>query len=643
MKKAVFFLAAAMIGLAASAQQTTVFAETFENVSVDEQGVSLTLPTGWTNYGDNLENNSRYSSSVLGKSWFVAQNFFNSGKCAGSISWTDQATPCDRWLVTPSITLPQGRNTLLFTFYGSQYNERFLVLVSTATNAKEDFTDTLVVDYPATSGMKMFDLDEYAGQTIHVAFINNTTDGLAMAIDDVMVLNNMNDNGAEMLGAMCDRYITPGNSTNIYAVIENTGHEPMTSVTIEYTVGTNAPETRNITGISVAPFSYYVDTLTTTYSTVGSVPVDIVMTSVNGDANFVGTETSTQTVFAVYNPADAAQREAALLEHFTTAQCQFCPGGHRSLAASVTGIEDKVVWVAHHVGFGTDAMTLDESEQIANAFSVSGAPQIMINRDINYTLVDEGEEPTVSGYIGNEAYDKDRLQRAAAEPAFATIHIGNINFDESSRQLSIEVSGSLAIETAEIPNVTVWITEDSIIGAQVERSGNSQIHHTDYQHDHVLRGLVTPIWGDAEAISSNAKGTTFSKTYTYTVPASWKINKCRVVAFVNDMGNTATSRTILAATKSGFLHAGSQNSIASVEPSVEVSAYPNPAAEKAVITAGATIRGIEVVNTLGQTVMVDNSLNCDFVELNVADMEAGVYFVTVRTDGGNATERLVVK
>ena len=122
-----------MIGLAASAQQTTVFAETFENVSVDEQGISLTLPTGWTNYGDNLENNSRYSSSVLGKSWFVAQNFFNSGKCAGSISWTDQATPCDRWLVTPSITLPQGRNTLLFTFYGSQYNERFVVLVSTAT------------------------------------------------------------------------------------------------------------------------------------------------------------------------------------------------------------------------------------------------------------------------------------------------------------------------------------------------------------------------------------------------------------------------------------------------------------------------------------------------------------------------------
>ena len=640
MKKAVFFLAAAMIGLAASAQQTTVFAETFENVTVDNQGVSLTMPTGWTTYGDNLENNSRYSSSVLGKSWFVAQNFFNSGKCAGSISWTDQATPCDRWLVTPSITLPQGRNTLLFTFYGSQYNERFLLLVSTATSAKEDFTDTLVLDYPATSGMKMFDLDEYAGQTIHFAFINNTTDGLAMAIDNVMVLNNMNDNGAEMLGSLCDRYVTAGSSTNIYAVIENTGHEPMTSMTIEYTVGTNAPETRNITGISVAPFSYYVDTLTTTYSTVGSVPVDIIMTSVNGDANFAGTETSTQTVFAVYNPEDAAQREAALLEHFTTAQCQYCPGGHRSLVASVTGIEDKVVWVAHHVGFGTDAMTLDESELIANAFSVSGAPSIMINRDINYTLVDEGEEPTVAGYIGNEAYDKSRLQRAAAEPAFATIHIGNINFDESRRQLSIEVSGSLAIETAEIPNVTVWITEDSIIGAQVE-AGVGQ--HTDYQHDHVLRGLVTPIWGDDAAISSNAQGTTFNKTYTYTVPASWKLNKCRVVAFVNDMGNTATSRTILAATKSDYLHAGSQNSISSVEPSVEVSAYPNPAAEKAVITAGATIRGIEVVNTLGQTVMVDNSLNCDFVELNVADMEAGVYFVTVRTDGGNATERLVVK
>lgn len=75
---------------------------------------------------------------------------------------------------------------------------------------------------------------------------------------------------------------------------------------------------------------------------------------------------------------------------------------------------------------------------------------------------------------------------------------------------------------------------------------------------------------------------------------------------------------------------------------VNVTAYPNPASTMATINAGSMIRNIEVVNSLGQKVYGQQNVNSESFNLNVSGLASGLYFVTVTTDRGIATERLSV-
>ena len=179
--------------------------------------------------------------------------------------------------------------------------------------------------------------------------------------------------------------------------------------------------------------------------------------------------------------------------------------------------------------------------------------------------------------------------------------------------------------------LTVYITEDSLIGTQSGATGN-------YRHDHVLRAVITDYWGDA--LTSTNANDTYSKHYTYTLPATWNYGKCRLTAFVNMYSNSFSNRKVLNATKSGFF---TENlGIEDVKPAISVKMWPNPVAEMAFVEAESTIRSYEVVNALGQRVMGAEHVNASALELNVSGLAAGVYFVSVTTDNGVSTERLSV-
>jgi hypothetical protein len=45
---------------------------------------------------------------------------------------------------------------------------------------------------------------------------------------------------------------------------------------------------------------------------------------------------------------------------------------------------------------------------------------------------------------------------------------------------------------------------------------------------------------------------------------------------------------------------------------------------------------------MGRKVMAQENVNADILELNVSALAAGIYFVTITTDNGTATQRLNV-
>lgn len=594
-----------------------------------------TFPVGWTTYADNVANYSQYAD--FGQSWSVYDFGWLGDGSAICLTYTNSTTACDRWLVTPQLVMPAtGDFKLKFDVYGSQYSEKLAVLVSTTGNAKTDFTQAVMPQTTLAAGANtmLFDLSAYVGQSIYIAFRCTTTDGMYTLVDNVTVSADMPAAGISYTDGMVQGFAPMGTNFSFYTMVRNEGTTPMTSYTLTYTVNGTA-QTRNVTGINVAPFAYYVDTVTISHPTAEAVTIALTVSAPNGVADPDASDNSGSLSLSVYDPSTVAER-TTLLDHFTTAVCPNCPSAHTRLGAVMENIDaNRVAWVAHHVGYGTDNMTL--AEDAANT-GVMGfyngtstfAPAMLLDRDTENV---PGEyNGMVGGITTNAATLQNQFSNAISKPAFVTVGLENITYDASTRQVSFDVNGMFKSSLTGTINLTVYITEDSIMGTQSGATGN-------YRHDHVLRGVVTSYWGDA--LTSTNANDTYSKHYTYTLPATWNYKKCRLIAFVNNHSNSVTERKVLNATKSAFLTAG-QVGIEDVKPAISVKMWPNPVAEMAFVEAESTIRSYSVVNSVGQVVESRENVNASALELNVSNYAAGVYFVSVTTDNGVSTERLSV-
>lgn len=633
MKKTFVLAVALAVAFGAAAQN--IFFENFDTLPMSGS-VGTTMPTGWTTYADNYTNHDPYN--VFNKSWSIYSILgAGYGKSAISASYISENANVDRWLITPQINVDDAGYNLTFLVAKTSNNEHLIVLGSSDSTEKADFTDTLADIIPANGlNTHLVNLDRYEGQSVYIAFVNRGRSG-AVVLDNVSI-DRTPDNSLAFHTIKGTRYVQTGDSASIFTTVVNTGSDTLRSYDIEYSVNGTAT-VKHIAGVAVLPYEYHTDTLQLDSQTPSRYDVSVMLRNPNGEQDPDSTDNSGAIAVAVYDLNATTSRNATLLEHYTTAQCNNCPAGHESLRQSTATIEDKVVWVSHHVGFGTDDMTLSASNEPADAFGVSGAPMITIDRNIDFSVGEGQSTPTVAGFIANASHDRNRLQTAAAQPAFVSLTLDSVAYDTASRELSVELSGALAIDLAEAPRLSVWITEDSIIGRQMTPSGIV----SDYRHDHVLRGLVTGIWGTAEPFDTLGAGGVYAATYTYTLPAGWRAERCRVVAFVADNGPAVTERTVLNAVKSDYLcEAPATSGIAAVA-TAKATAHPNPATTTVRLTAGSTILGYTLVNSVGQTVAQSDAMAVDFVDLDVSELPAGLYIATLRTAAGTTSCKTMKK
>lgn len=638
MKKALLFLAAALtIGMAAKAQ--TAFSEDFQ---------SGTLPTGWTTIADELVNYNSNPYNQFGQSWEVTQVSEDGNYAAISISYTDpEGNDCDRWLITPAITVPSSGYFLTANIWGrsTSYPEKVKVMISTTGTNKTDFTQVLDVVMDGTTYSNdwnpvMVNLDSYAGQNIYIAFVNHG-DGFYTFVDDVKV-KIVPANGISAVSASAPIWTAQNSNANVSLTVRNTGSAALAAFDVTYTVNGGDEQTLNVTGVDVAPFTNYTYTFPVQMTTLGVALVNITVSNPNNDTDADESDNSTSCETNVYDPATTTQR-TSLLEHFTTAKCQYCPGGHERLEQAMNGFEDRICWVAHHVGFNTDDMTISESNQIMNLYNTTGtwAPAMTLDRNGDFAI--GAEEGGVVGNVGDVSDIVAQFTDATSTPAYVTVELSNLNYDPQSRQLSVTVSGSFVSDfDGTEPRLSLYITQDGIYGVQADAATQSYIQH--YEHNHVIRACVSNVWGDQNVFTSTTAGSTYSKTYTYTLPTKFSANKCRLIAFVNDYGPDMMHRTVANATKSGYLMTGDDptTGIGDVQAGMEVITYPNPTTEMVYVTAEGAIRSFEMVDAMGRKVMGQENLNSDILELNVRSLAAGIYFITITTDRGTAVQRVSV-
>jgi hypothetical protein len=197
-----------------------------------------------------------------------------------------------------------------------------------------------------------------------------------------------------------------------------------------------------------------------------------------------------------------------ILEEFTGRGCGYCTDGHR-IANQIMAANPGRVWAINvHAGgyayttypnFNTTASTT-----IMGGFSVSGFPSGVVNRTTS-AAIDRGQWNGQATTQLNQASECNVAGIVRVNPGtrIATITVevyytGNSSVDENY--------------------LTVAMLQDSILGSQSDY-GNynpTQWLNGQYVHMHVLRDMVTPIWG--EAIAPTTAGTLITKTYEYPIP-----------------------------------------------------------------------------------------------------------------------------
>ena len=145
----------------------------------------------------------------------------------------------------------------------------------------------------------------------------------------------------------------------------------------------------------------------------------------------------------------------------------------------------------------------------------------------------------VPGILGN------LIAQDIASAAFATVDIA-AEYDEQTRQLSVDVSGDLSPDAEAMFGdiaVTVLLTEDNVTAAQriINPADNRETTNARYVHNHVLRQYVTSPIGDVVPMADNR----YTGHFTTTLSDNWKAEDVKVVAFVTRAADAVTDDNVL--------------------------------------------------------------------------------------------------
>jgi len=220
--------------------------------------------------------------------------------CAISVSWFNPFGQADDWMVTPGITIPSSTSPISLQFdalgYEAAYSDGVEVYVSTTGATPSDFTGiALYNSTPTTPGpnpvggendvwtTRSVDLTSFVGQTIYIAFRNNSNDMNMLGIDNIVVSELLDDN-AELVSANIDAVIAGNRTVDIS--IKNIGATNITSLNLEWDFNGGATTPVNITGINLTAGQTHTETVSLgSLSIGGPYPFNSTVTLVNGNAD----------------------------------------------------------------------------------------------------------------------------------------------------------------------------------------------------------------------------------------------------------------------------------------------------------------------------------------------------------------------
>lgn len=218
-----------------------------------------------------------------------------------------------------------------------------------------------------------------------------------------------------------------------------------------------------------------------------------------------------------------------LIEEFTGVRCPNCPQGSAEIANLLAIYKENLIPVSIHAGVFTEPLPetrqdfrTDEGTALEPYLGTPlGYPSAVVDRT------------AFSGSAGLQSFKSQWAgfiqQDLAVAPPLA-INLAT-NFNATTRQLELDMTILPSKTLSGEHRFSIMLTEDHIIDAQI----NGAVHLDDYDHEHVLRDMLTKYDG-AEISENLTAGVPISRHFSFTVPTNWKAENCHVVAFVHHGG-----------------------------------------------------------------------------------------------------------
>lgn len=613
-----------------------VFSENFEGVALSS-GVG-NVPSGWTLHNVDGRTPATSVNFMGSDAWKVRS--VNGTKAAVSTSWYSPAGASDDWMVTPAITIPASGNIFLkFKEFAPDpnYPDGYQVYISTTGTAVADFTGSAALTVNGANSAelttKLVDLSAYYGQTIYIAFRNNSNDRFLLYIDDVEVLDLPNYD-AKLEYITLPRYGVINTNSNLVLRVNNLGAQTITSLNVDWNDGTAHSAT--ISGLNITPGNSANVTHTTpvNYSTIEEKTINISIDQVNGNADANPADNTGSTLF---NSTSSAPARAVVIEEGTGTWCGWCPRGAVAMEYMYNNYASQgFIGIAVH---NQDPMMVTEYDNGAN---FSGYPSC--NADRSYLDVGVSQNNFVALF---------NLRKAIPSPVGITCAAS-----VSNDILTVPVEGKF---------VTKFATGDFRLAAIVVENGvkgtGSGYNQTNYYagggegpmggyeslpatvpasqmvYDHVGRALLGGYNGQAGSVPATiVDGTSASHTFTWTIPASTNKSNLKVVAIVID-NSTGVVVNALEVTPAGI------TSNEEATTSFEFNVYPNPTTD--VLNVSFDMNDATVLNVMdinGRTIMSKDIKGMDnMVSVPVSNLASGTYFISISNKDVTHTKTFIKK
>lgn len=328
----------------------------------------------------------------------------------------------------------------------------------------------------------------------------------------------------------------------------------------------------------------------------------------------------------------SVQNKVFLLEKATGVACGGCPALDDTCQYTVNQHPGKGILIEYHVG--------------PDARPQTGLPDFMtkhgdsLNNSIPYgfcynMLINRRDRGIPYGYV----YIYNQIQTGATDVIAETspVNIGmSSTYNSTTREVSIDVEAYYTANgDSSLGLLNIALTEDSIHGKQYD--GRISKWVDGYNHMHVFRGNLTGQWGDT--ISSTTKGSLFTKTYKYTLPATFNAKNCHLICFVANPKRGAKPQKYIGDIETAIIASvgGSATGMESPLAGSQLSVFPNPS--NGIFNISSPDCKVEVCDLMGNVILKTNNETT----LDLTGQPKGIYVIKIQSMGGSSIQKVVLQ